>query len=129
MERGSAWGVVRPYLPALGSVVMVLLAALAAALTDGQIYISEVVALVVAGLGAVLTYVVPNVQGVTWLKPAVTAAAAAFNALQGYLTDGLTSQEITLVLIAGLGSVVAVSATNKYAPVHVPDRGGPAAVS
>lgn len=114
----------KQYLPAVGSVVVVLLTALVAAFTDDRVTVPELVVVVIAGLNALLTYIVPNVPGAPWLKIVVTAVLAAVNALQGYLTDGLTTREILLVLVAGIGSTGVVAATNRFAPVHVPVQAG-----
>lgn len=108
----------KQYLPILGSVVVVMLTTLAGALTDQRVTMPELVVIVIATLTAVATYVVPNTTQWPWLKIAVAALLSAFNALQGYLTDGLTSNELILVLVAGIGATGVVAGTNRFAPVH-----------
>jgi hypothetical protein len=112
--------VLKQYLPALGSVLVVVITVLAGALTDNRITMPELVVIVVALANAVMTYIVPRTTQWPWLKIAVTAVLAAVNALQGYLTDGLTANELLLVLVAGIGATGVVAATSKYAPLHEP---------
>ena len=108
----------KQYLPALGSVVVVLATVLAGALTDNRVTMPEAVVIAVATVNAVATYVVPNTTQWPWLKVVVTAVLSAFNALQGYLSDGLTANEWLLVLVAGVGATGVVAATNRMAPLH-----------
>lgn len=98
-------------------VVGVVLAAVAAALVDGQITADEAVNLGLLALGAVTTYVVPNLEaGVgRYLKLIVSAIAAGLTLLASSLTDGVTLSEWLMI-----GAAV-LAAFSTYALPNAPE--------
>lgn len=111
----------KPYLPSLGMVAVVVLQALYAAYTDGALTTVELLNVVIALLGAVALYIVPNVQGAGWLKPLTAALTAALLVVVNGLTDvGMTPQLWIMAVIQFFGGLGIVIGTNRYAPKHAP---------
>ena len=111
--------------PFLGVVLLAVLQALQAAYSDGIVSLVEALNLGIVLGAAVVTYVIPNVDGsiAKWLKPLVTAATAGVLVLVNALQDtGVTEQTWVMVAIQVIGAVVVVAPVNKYAPKHAPDE-------
>jgi len=87
-------------------IVGVVLAALAAALVDGVITPDEAVNLGLLSLGAIATYVVPNLEAGLgrYLKLIVSAIAAGLTLLASSLTDGVTLSEWLMIGAAVLAT-------------------------
>jgi len=109
---------IKELLPALGLVVASVAGALAAVLTDNQITTPELLGLTLLVLAGFTTYIVPRVEGVTWLKPAIAAAFAGVEALGAVLSDGISGSEWVLVGAAVVGAVN-VAVTNRLVPITV----------
>lgn len=120
----------KQYLPFLGMALVVVLQGLQTALGDNTLSMSEALTLVIALLGALLTYVIPRLPGAfQWLKTAVAALLALFTTLVslGAGVDGITPQEWVAVSLAVLGAL-GVALTTKYVPVAQPrEMTGPVA--
>jgi hypothetical protein len=107
----------KPYLPSLGMILAAVLQALYAALDDGKVSSQELLTLFIALLGAVTLYIVPKVQGATWLKPLVAGLTAAGVAGQTAYADGhLSAQDYVTVLIQLLVGFGIVLGTNRHVP-------------
>lgn len=102
------------YLVQIGGVV---LAALAAALVDGLITPDEAVNLALLTLGAIATYLVPNLEegAGRYLKLIISAIAAGLTLLASSLTDGVTLSEWLMI-----GAAV-LAAFSTYALPNAPE--------
>jgi hypothetical protein len=98
---GSALG---PYRKSIAAILGALGVALFAALADQRVSTAEAFVIAIAGISAVLVYLIPNVPGTAGatLKWAVSTVLAIVQAIALYRDGGLTPSEIVLVTIAGL---------------------------
>ena len=94
------------YAKAIGFVITTVIAALAGALTDNSITQPELINVVVLGLGAILVYIVPNLDaGIgRYLKLFIAGLTAALVLLSSALTDGVTIAEWLQITLAFLGA-------------------------
>lgn len=102
------------YAKYLAAVATVIVAGAGAALADNTITTAETVNLAIIGLGAVLTYVVPNLEtGVgRYAKMLVQAFTAGAVLLQSSLIDGVTAGEWLQVAAAVLGTFTVYALPN-----------------
>jgi hypothetical protein len=96
------------YAKAIVYIALAVVGVLVTALTDDVVTTSELVNVAIIGVGAVATYLVPNLpEGPGgFLKAVVAFVAAALVALQSFLTDGITTAEwlqIAVAAFAGIG--------------------------
>lgn len=96
------------YAKAIVYIALAVVGVLVTALTDDVVTMPELVNIAIIGVGAVATYLVPNLpEGPGgFLKAAVAFVAAALVALQSFLTDGITTAEwlqIAVAAFAGIG--------------------------
>lgn len=112
------------YLPALSMVLVTVLASFAQALADNTVTAVEMVQLLILGVGAVTTYIVPRLQDATLAKPVVAFLFAGLTALYGLLNQGesMTLANWIVVALAAFGAI-GVTVTNRYVPITPPDRG------
>jgi hypothetical protein len=90
------------YAKAIVYIALAVVGVLVTALTDDVVTTSELVNVAIIGVGAVATYLVPNLpEGPGGFLKAVVAVA-----LQSFLTDGITTAEwlqIAVAAFAGIG--------------------------
>ena len=84
---------------------------LVTSLTDDVVTQSELINVGIVGVGAVATYLVPNLDAgpAAYLKGAVAFLVAGGVALQSFLTDGVSTAEwlqIAVAAFAGIGVVI-----------------------
>lgn len=96
------------YAKSIVYIALAVVGVLVTALADDIITTSELVNVGIIGVGAIATYLVPNLpEGPGgFLKAAVAFLAAALVALQSFLTDGITTSEwlqIAVAAFAGIG--------------------------
>ena len=98
-------------------IVGVVLAAVAAALVDGLLTPDEAVNLALLSLGAIATYLVPNLEaGIgRYLKLIIAALSAGLTLLASSLTDGVTLSEWLMI-----GAAV-LAAFSTYALPNAPE--------
>lgn len=99
------------YAKSLLYIALAVVGVLVTALTDDLITVDELVNIGIIGVGAIVTYLVPNLpEGVgRYAKVIVTFVIAALVALQSFLTDGVTTTEwlqIAVAAFAGIGVYV-----------------------
>lgn len=71
-----------------------------------------------AVLGAVLTYLVPNVPQLPWAKTAVNSALGVLAALSQVFADGTNGVSVTAVLVSVIGALLVYEVPN--AAVDIP---------
>lgn len=99
------------YAKAIVYIGLAVVGVLVSALTDDVVTTAELVNVGIIGVGAVATYLVPNLPSGpgAYLKGAVAFTVAALVALQSLLTDGVTTAEwlqIAVAAFAGIGVVI-----------------------
>lgn len=121
---------IKQYLPVLLTVLVVVLQALYSALTDNRLTPVEILNVVLAVTAAITVYVLPVLPNLTWLKPIVSAVAAAVMVFISALAmgdgAGISAQtwvQAGVQLILGSGLVLL---TQKNVPVTVPGEVVPA---
>jgi len=102
------------YTKYLAQIVAVILAAIAAALVDGLITPDEAVNLALLSVGAVATYLVPNLEaGVgRYAKLIIAAVTAGLTLLASSITDGVTLAEWLMIGAAVLGAFTTYALPN-----------------
>lgn len=115
---------IREHGRAVVALLAALFVALAAALTDNQITWDEAVMIAIAVANALVVYVAPNYPGATWVKTAAAAILAGLQAVQGYLSGGLTPAELVLVGVAVLGVLAVAVAPSLSDPQVMPAHRG-----
>ena len=108
---------IKEYLPSIGMVAAAVAAVFVTAATDGRLTADEIGNLVLATLGAVLTYIVPRFQSVGWLKPLVAVLTAVAQYVLSVLNDGISMSEWGMIVLTALGAL-GVLATNRNVPVY-----------
>lgn len=108
----------RQYLPVLGMILATILHVVYTAVADDVITALEALNICVALLGSILTYVVPRLPGLWWLKPAVAALTAGLLVFVNvFQNDGVVTTQTWvqagIQILVGLGIVVA---TNSEVP-------------
>jgi hypothetical protein len=73
-----------------------------AALSDGRISDVEGVQIAIAGTNAGLIYLVPNVPRWPWSKTLLASFLAALQLLTSLIIDGVSSADMSALLLAGL---------------------------
>lgn len=109
----------KPYLPSLGMALAAVVGVFVTAATDNVLTGDEIGNLLLAGLGAFLTYVVPRLRSARWLKPATAALIAGLQFAVSVWADGVSMSEWGMIVLTILGAL-GVAATNKYVPVTEP---------
>ena len=99
------------YMKSLLYIALAVVGVLVVALNDDVVSTDELVNIGIIGVGAITTYLVPNLPtGVgQYAKVTVTFVVAALVALQSFLTDGITTTEwlqIAVAAFAGIGVYV-----------------------
>lgn len=110
---------IKEYLPSIGMAVAAVLSVFVASTSDNRLSADEVANLVLAALGAIVTFIVPRLQGVQWLKPAVAAVTAALQFAVSVWADGITMNEWAQIILTALGAL-GVLATNTQVPLTLP---------
>lgn len=99
------------YAKAITYIALAVVGVLVTALADDVVTISELVNVGIIGVGAVGTYLIPNLSAGAgqYLKAIVAFVVAGLVALQSFLTDGITTVEwlqIAVAAFAGIGVYV-----------------------
>ena len=109
----------KPYLPSIAMAVAAVVGVFVTAATDNVLTVDEIGNLVLAALGAFLTYIVPRLRGVLWLKTATAALIATLQFALSVMGDGISMAEWGMIVLTALGAL-GVAATNKHVPVSEP---------
>jgi peptidoglycan/LPS O-acetylase OafA/YrhL len=102
------------YAKAILYVALAAVTVLVTALTDNHVSVEELLNLAIVLLGAIVTYLVPNLdEGVRrYAKGIVACLTAALVALASFLTGGVTLSEWMQVVVAALAAVGVVIVPN-----------------
>lgn len=112
---------IKEYLPSIGMALAAVLSVFVASTSDNRLTSDEIANIVLAALGAVVTYIIPRLQSVGWLKPAVAAITAALQFAISIWADGITMNEWAQIILTGLGAL-GVIATNRQVPLYTGPR-------
>ena len=91
------------YGKALIAVLVAVLTLASSALVDGHLDAGEGVQIAIAGTTAVSVWLVPNLPNAGGTKTAVAIVLAVLNALTAYIVDGLDTDDVINLTLAGLG--------------------------
>lgn len=104
------------------SIVSALVAVLYATLvvyqsaTGDGLQLLDLLPVLVALFGAVLTYVVPNVPQLPWAKAVVNGALTVLAALTQLTADGTSGVTLVAVLVSVVGALAVYQVPNRGAP-------------
>jgi len=93
---------VRSYGKALLAVVGAIVVALYNFLNDNTVSVTEMIAIIIAGVTAISVYMVPLTPEWPWMKTAIGVVLVVLNALVIIIVDGVTQQEIWELVIVAL---------------------------
>jgi 4-hydroxybenzoate polyprenyltransferase len=100
----------RQYLPSLGMALAAVLSILYTAFQDDRLSLTEVLNLLIAAVGAFVTFILPRLEGFQWLKAVCSAVTAGLVFLVSAFADGagVSGQEWVMLgiqVLVGLGIV------------------------
>ena len=112
------------YAKSLLYIALAVVGVLVTALADDLITVDELVNIGIIGVGAIVTYLVPNLpEGVgRYAKVIVTFVIAALVALQSFLTDGVTTTEWLQIAVAAFAGIGVYVIPNEPERVIVPGK-------
>ena len=104
------------YAKSIGMVLMTVVTAIVAALTDNKVSTAEWINIAILGFGAASVFTAPNVPYAKYTKTTIAVLTAGLTAVASYLTGGITTAEWLQVLVAaiGAGSVYALPKSGNY---------------
>lgn len=93
------------YAKSIGMVLMTVVTAIVAALTDDVVSTSEWINVAILGFGAASVFTAPNIPGAKHTKVVLAVLVAALTAVASFLTGGITVAEWLQVLVAAAAAV------------------------
>lgn len=98
---------IKQYAKAITYIALAVVAVIVTALADDVITTSELINIAIIGLGAVATYLIPNLSNGAgqYLKSGVAFLAAGLVAVQSFLTGGITTAEWLQVAVAAFAGI------------------------
>jgi hypothetical protein len=113
----------RQYLPSLGMAFAAVLSILYTAFQDNVLSLTEVLNLLIASVGAFVTFILPRLEGVQWLKVVCSAVTAGLVFLVSAFADnqGMSSQEWVMLGIQVLVGLGVVAGFTKDVPITLKD--------
>src|SRR5687768_12614249 len=93
------------YSKAIAMVVMTVVSALVASLTDDVVSTAEWINVAILGFGAANVFTAPNVPYAKYTKTVIAVLVAGLTALVSFLTNGVTTAEWLQVLVAAAAAV------------------------
>jgi hypothetical protein len=101
------------------AVLVTIISAITAALTDNTIDVTEWINVAIAGAGAAAVFAAPNVPGSLYTKAVLAVLTAVLTALVSYVSSGLSMAEIMQLVVVGLGALGVYAVPNRPAPAPV----------
>lgn len=99
------------------AVLVTVVSAIVAAMTDNHVDVGEWINVAIAGVGAAAVFTAPNVPGSMYTKSVLAVLTAVLTALVSFITDGLSTAELLQLAVIGLGALGVYAVPNKPAPV------------
>lgn len=93
------------YAKSIGMVLMTVVTAIVAAMTDDVVTTAEWINVAILGFGAASVFAAPNVPGAAYTKTVLAVLTAALTAVASFLTGGITTAEWLQVLVASAAAV------------------------
>jgi uncharacterized membrane protein YeaQ/YmgE (transglycosylase-associated protein family) len=116
---------IKEYLPSIGMAAAAIASVFVSAATDNHLTSDEIGNLVLATIGAFVTYFLPRLQNLQWLKPVTAAVTAGLQFALSVWGDGITMSEWSQIIATALGAVVVIG-TNRQVPLYTARRAGAA---
>lgn len=113
------------YIKLLVALVGAVVMSVASFYTDGQFTAEEGVQVAIAGATAAGVWAAANVPGLTWAKTFVAVLLAVLTLLVSYITDGVSTSEWLNLGVAALTAAGVYALPNRQ-PEGVQVRSGPA---
>lgn len=101
------------YAKSLLAVLVTVVSAVVAAMTDGAISNVEWINVAIAGAGAAAVFAAPNVPGARYTKSVLAVLTAVLTFLASVVTDGVSSAEWLQVLVVAAGALGVYAVPNK----------------
>jgi hypothetical protein len=102
-EEGSVKEILQRYGKALVAVVVAALTLASSALVDGHLDAGEGVQIAIAATTAIAVWLVPNLPNAGGVKTGIAVVLAVLNALTAYIVDGIDTDDVINLVLAGLG--------------------------
>jgi hypothetical protein len=93
------------YAKSIGMVLMTVVSAIVAALTDNHITTAEWINVALLGFAAAQVFTAPNIPGAKYTKTILAVLTAGLTALVSFLTNGVSTAEWLQVLVAAAAAV------------------------
>lgn len=93
------------YSKSIGMVLMTVVTAIVAALTDDKVSTAEWLNIAILGFGAASVFAAPNVPYAKYTKTVLAVLTAGLTAVVSFLTGGITTAEWLQVLVAAAAAV------------------------
>jgi len=101
------------YAKSLLAVLVTVISAVVAALTDNTVTNVEWINVAIAGAGAAAVFAAPNVPGSRYTKAILAIVTAVLTFLVTVITDGITASEWLQVLVIAAGALGVYAVPNK----------------
>lgn len=95
------------------AVLVTVLSAIVAAMTDQHVDVTEWINVAIAGVGAAAVFAAPNVPGAHYTKAILAVLTAVLAALVSFITDGLAPSELLQLVVIGLGALGVYAVPNR----------------
>lgn len=93
------------YAKSIGMVLMTVVTAIVASLTDDKVSTAEWINVAILGFGAAAVFTAPNIPGAKYTKTILAVLTAGLTAVASFLTGGITTAEWLQVLVASAAAV------------------------
>lgn len=101
------------YAKSLLAVLVTVISAVVAALTDGAVSNVEWINVAIAGAGAAAVFSAPNIPGSRYTKAVLAVITAVLTFLVTVITDGVSTAEWLQVLVIAAGAIGVYAVPNK----------------
>lgn len=113
---------IKKYTKSIVMVVVTVLVALSAAMTDG-ISSAEWVNVAIAGVTAAGVFAAPNVPGARYTKSILAVLGAVLTFLTSAIIGGIDFNEVVQIVVIGAGALGVYQFPNTVANVNISDEG------
>ncbi|QIQ62935.1 hypothetical protein SEA_MOAB_50 [Streptomyces phage Moab] len=101
------------YAKSLLAVLVTVISAVVASLTDNTITNVEWINVAIAGVGAAAVFAAPNIPGSRYTKAVLAVLTAVLTFLVTVITDGVSSAEWLQILVIAAGAIGVYAVPNK----------------
>jgi phosphate/sulfate permease len=108
------------YAKSLLAVLVTVISAVVAAMTDNAVSTTEWINVAIAGVGAAAVFAAPNVPGSRYTKAVLAVLTAVLTFIVTVVTDGITTAEWLQVLVIAAGAIGVYAVPNKPTVIGQP---------